>query len=84
MQKLPIWYLGPVLIPFFFWMAMPRYGPVWFAGAAILLFLAFWAMLRKERSVDTTNVDREIVLYLLAAVSGGVAVACGAFLLVIG
>ncbi len=82
LQKLPLWYLGPVLIPLFIWMAMPKYGPVWFACAAILLFLACWAMLRKERSIDTTNVDREIVLYLVAAVSGGLAVACSIFVVI--
>jgi hypothetical protein len=80
-HKLPLWYLWPVPIPLFFWMAMPHYREAWFTCAAILLFVACWAMLRKERSIDTTDVDRELVLYLLTAVSGGFAVACGVFVM---
>jgi len=68
-------YLSPALIPIFFWMAKPHYGPAWFAAFAVLTFVGFWGILRKERSVDTTNVDRELVFYLLAAVSGGFATA---------
>ena len=83
LQKLPLWYLGPVPVPLFFWMAMPQYKEIWFAVAAVLLFLACWGMLRKERSIDTTNVDRELVLYLLAATSGGFAVASCLFMLVV-
>jgi Flp pilus assembly protein TadB len=81
LQKLPFWYLWPVLIPLFLWMIAPeRYGPTCFAAAAVLLFLGLWSMLRKERRIETTKVDRELVLYVLAVMSGGFAVASCLFL----
>ncbi len=83
LQKLPLWYLWPTLIPVFIWMIAPKYGPIWFAMAAVILFLGCWALLRKERAVDSTNVNREIALSLLTAASAGFALASCVFLLVL-
>ncbi len=79
LHKLPLWLLWPTLIPLFVWMIVPQYGAICFAVAAVLLFAAIWIMLRKERSVDTTSVDRELLLYLLTAMTGGFALACCVF-----
>ena len=81
LRKLPYWYYLPVLIPIFIWMAKPALAPVWFASAATLLLLGTWALLRTERNMDSTNVDRELKLYLLTGLAAGFAAACWLFLL---
>lgn len=81
LQKLPLWYLGPALIPIFLWMGLPKYGPFWFALAAVFLFLGCWALLRKEHTVDSTNVNRELALRFLTAVTAGLALGSCAFVL---
>ncbi|MCC6694978.1 MAG: hypothetical protein IT365_05020 [Candidatus Hydrogenedentes bacterium] len=83
LRKLPYWYYLPVLIPIFIWMAMPAQGPIWFASAATLLLFGTWALLRTERNMDSTNVDRELKLYILTALAAGFALASWLFLLVV-
>ena len=75
----PVWYLGPMVIPIALWILLPAQAGIWLALTATFLWASLAGMVYAEGHRGDLEVDRELVLTGMRNIALGFALGCWAF-----